>query len=171
MTPSSSLATNSMRSSSANSNGKAHASMRGPSALTSSLPPASPPSMDGVYKLSAIRDPGENWKYKLKLSEQMIKVSNPGILQVKRYANKEGYTADAIYDTKLGITPDGQIVDPFDPTRLRFINKSWSAQDLLVPIFKEGKSVYDSPPLPDIRDHPKGTGQDPDRRQTLPQPA
>lgn len=112
---------------------------------------ASQPALDGVYKLSAIRGPGENWKYKLKLSEQMTKVSNPGILQVKRYANKEGYTADAIYDTIVGILPDSQIVDPFDPTRLKYINKSWTAHDLLVPIFKNGTCVYDSPPLPDIR--------------------
>ena len=41
------------------------------------------PALDGVYKLSAIRNPGGEWVDKLKLSEQMIKVSNPGILQVR----------------------------------------------------------------------------------------
>lgn len=112
---------------------------------------ASQPALDGVYKLSAIRGPGEQWKYKLKLSEQMTKVSNPGILQVKRYTNKEGYTADAIYDIHLGINESAQIIDPFDPTRVKFINKNWASQDLLIPIFKDGKCIYDSPALPQIR--------------------
>ena len=35
------------------------------------------PAFDGVYKLSAIRDPGGEWKYKLKLSEQMSKSQIP----------------------------------------------------------------------------------------------
>lgn len=113
---------------------------------------ASQPALDGVYKLSAIRSPGENWKYKLKLSEQMIKVSNPGILQVKRYTDKDGrYIADAIYDTSIGINENAQIVDPLDATRLKNINKNWPSQDLLIPIFKDGKCVYDSPSLPKIR--------------------
>lgn len=113
---------------------------------------ASQPALDGVYKLSAIRAPGEPWKYKLKLSEQMIKVSNPGILQVKRYANKDGiYIADAIYDTSLGVGENAQIVDPLDPTRLKHVNKNWHSQDLLVPVFKEGACVYDCPSLPQIR--------------------
>ncbi|MFP5504089.1 MAG: nicotinate phosphoribosyltransferase, partial [Candidatus Sericytochromatia bacterium] len=43
------------------------------------------PALGGVYKLSALRAPGEDWKYKLKLSEQAIKISNPGILQVRRF--------------------------------------------------------------------------------------
>lgn len=113
---------------------------------------ASQPALDGVYKLSAIRGPGEKWKYKLKLSEQMVKVSNPGILQVKRYTNKEGYIADAIYDIHLGIDDAAQIVDPLDPTRIKVINKNWTSQDLLVPIFKNGNCVYNSPPLHEIRD-------------------
>lgn len=110
----------------------------------------SQPALDGVYKLSAIRNPGEEWKYKLKLSEQMIKISNPGILQVKRYT-KDVYVADAIYDTQLGINHKSAFIDPLDPTRQRFVHKNWQAKDLLVPIFKEGKCVYDSPSLKDIR--------------------
>lgn len=111
----------------------------------------SQPALDGVYKLSAIRDPGEPWKYKLKLSEQMIKVSNPGILQVKRYSNREGYVADAIYDTHIGLDNAGSIVNPLDATRFKLINKNWSSHDLLVPIFVKGQCVYNSPDLTDIR--------------------
>ena len=38
------------------------------------------PALGGVYKLSAIRRPGEAWQYKVKLSEQAAKVSTPGRL-------------------------------------------------------------------------------------------
>lgn len=43
------------------------------------------PALDGVYKLSAIKDEQGHWLYKLKLSEQAVKVSNPGIYQVRRF--------------------------------------------------------------------------------------
>ena len=109
------------------------------------------PALDGVYKLSAIRDPGGPWKYKLKLSEQMIKVSNPGILQVRRFSTKEGYIADAIYDVVMGVGKETAIVDPLDPTRQKIINKNGSSKDLLVPVFVGGRCVYESPSLGEIR--------------------
>lgn len=109
------------------------------------------PALDGVYKLSAIRDPGGPWKYKLKLSEQMIKVSNPGILQVKRFYTSKGNVADAIYDIHTKIDRDFQIVDPLDQTRYRTLNKDLHSRDLQVPIFRQGRLVYDLPPLNEIR--------------------
>lgn len=108
------------------------------------------PALDGVYKLSAIRNPGEAWKYKLKLSEQMLKISNPGILQVKRFSSKNGYVTDVIYDISMGIHTSS-IVDPLDSTKQRLINKEWSSKDLLIPIFQKGKCVYQSPSLEEIR--------------------
>ncbi len=109
------------------------------------------PALDGVYKLSAIRDPGQPWQYKLKLSEKMVKVSNPGIMQVKRYTYQGEYVADAIYDLSLGINHEGMIIDPFDPTKYQRVKKAWSSHDLLIPIFRQGKCLYDLPPLSSIR--------------------
>lgn len=109
------------------------------------------PALDGVYKLSAIRDPGGPWKYKLKLSEQMLKVSNPGIMQVKRFYIDDENVADVIYDEQMSMMEDCHIVDPLDPTHVRVINKELPSRDLLVPIFREGKCVYTSPQLKDIR--------------------
>ena len=43
------------------------------------------PALGGVYKLTALRQPGGAWDHKIKLSEQAIKISNPGILQVRRF--------------------------------------------------------------------------------------
>jgi nicotinate phosphoribosyltransferase len=113
------------------------------------------PALDGVYKLSATRDPGEPWKYRLKLSEQMTKISNPGILQVRRYYNDQGNIADAIYDINSNIEKGCHIVDPFDPTRQKWIESEVNHRDLLVPIFREGKLVYSLPSLQDIRENTK----------------
>lgn len=114
---------------------------------------ANQPALDGVYKLSALRNPGEPWQYKLKLSEQMVKVTNPGILQVKRYSSNDEYAADAIYDINLGIEPHKLIVNPFDATKTTRLKKSWNSQELLIPIFEKGTCIYDMPSLPSIRAH------------------
>jgi nicotinate phosphoribosyltransferase len=109
------------------------------------------PALDGVYKLSALRDNGSGWKYKLKLSEQMVKISNPGILQVRRFYSKSENIADAIYNTQNPIQGDCYIVDPLDPTRQKLLKKGVDYRDLLEPIFRAGKRVYTSPTLPEIR--------------------
>lgn len=113
----------------------------------------SQPALDGVYKLSAFRKKkGEAWTYKLKLSERMKKISDPGILQVRRFLSPiHGYIADAIYDVHSDLSKGCQIVDPLDPIRKRSLSPHLEARDLLVPVFREGEVVYDSPPLNEIR--------------------
>lgn len=109
------------------------------------------PSLDGVYKLSAIRDPEGPWKYKLKLSEQMTKVSNPGILQVRRYSHKGENVADALYDIHTDLSEGCAIVNPFDPTHQKVLKKTLTGKDLLVPIFRKGVLKYTLPTLPSIQ--------------------
>lgn len=109
------------------------------------------PALDGVYKLSAIRDPNGPWKYKLKLSEQMIKVSNPGILQVRRFHNKQENVADVIYNIENDLEQECQIIDPLDPTKQKVLKKGLASTDLLVPVFRDGKCVYDLPSIHEIR--------------------
>ena len=111
------------------------------------------PALDGVYKLSAIRDPGKEWKYKLKLSEQMLKVSNPGILQVKRFYSQHENVADVIYDIHMPWEGECLSVDPLDPTHVRVIKKGVPSKDLLKPIFRQGKCVYQRPSLQEIHQH------------------
>ncbi|WP_068466756.1 nicotinate phosphoribosyltransferase [Candidatus Protochlamydia phocaeensis] len=113
------------------------------------------PALDGVYKLSAIRNPGEEWKYKLKLSEQMTKVSNPGILQVKRFYTSQENVADVIYNIETPIKGDCRVVDPLDPTKERLIRKGLQSKDLLEPIFRNGERVYQLPTLKEIRERTK----------------
>ncbi len=110
------------------------------------------PALGGVYKLSAIRDPGGPWCYKLKLSEQMSKISNPGILQIGRFTEDGEHVADVIYDVGLGYSQPCKLVDPFDPTRTKLVPAHLKPTELLIPIFRQGKRVYDSPPLSAIRE-------------------
>lgn len=110
------------------------------------------PALDGVYKLSAIRDPGGPWKYKIKLSEQMIKVSNPGILQVRRFYSPTENVADVLYDIHTDINKGCQIIDPLDPTRRKTLQGVLHSEDLLKPIFRNGELVYDLPSLNAIRE-------------------
>jgi len=112
---------------------------------------SSQPALDGVYKLSAIRDPGGPWKYKLKLSEQMIKVSNPGLLQVRRYKSGNEYVADCIFDENVSGKIIGRIVHPLDPTKEKIVRNDWKFHDLLVPIFKRGECLYSSPSLREMQ--------------------
>lgn len=78
------------------------------------------PALDGVYKLSALCDEHGKWQYKIKLSEQVVKISHPGIYQIRRYKQK-----DILYDVELGISDD--------------LNHSY---DVLIPVFEQGKLVY-----------------------------
>jgi nicotinate phosphoribosyltransferase len=110
------------------------------------------PALDGVYKLSALRDKDGPWKYKLKLSEQMVKVSNPGILQVRRFYKKNENVADMLYDIHTRLDQESCMVDPFDPTRQKILKKDLEGEDLLKPIFREGKCVYNLPSLDEIRE-------------------
>jgi len=111
------------------------------------------PAMGGVYKLAALREPGGQWKHRVKLSEQAIKISNPGLLQARRYENETGFIADAIYDEVTGITNDCTIVDPMDLTRRKTLPGHARHADLLVPVLRQGKVVHQSPDLDAIRDH------------------
>src|SRR4051812_6698696 len=110
------------------------------------------PALGGVYKLAAQREKGGAWEYKVKLSEQAIKISNPGILNVRRFKNALGeFIADAIFDEEHGIAEPCTIVDPLDMTRRRPIEQGTAHEDLLVPIMRGGKLVYDAPALTDVR--------------------
>jgi nicotinate phosphoribosyltransferase len=109
-------------------------------------------AMGGVYKLSAVRDgPDAPWKPRLKLSEQIEKTTIPGLLQVRRFARAGEAFSDAIYDEGLGLPAPSVIVDPADPLRRREIPADAEGEDLLVPVFRRGRRVYDPPPLAQAR--------------------
>jgi nicotinate phosphoribosyltransferase len=116
------------------------------------------PALGGVYKLSAVRRQGQpkgpgagKWAYRVKLSEQAVKVSNPGIQQVRRFSSGAEFIGDAIYDEQIGVPEACTIVDPMDATRQKTIAPGTAWEDLLVPVFRGDRPVYAPPPLADAR--------------------
>lgn len=128
------------------------------------------PALGGVYKLSCVRETaGDPWQPCLKLSEQAVKISTPGRHQVRRYyladrpAGVEGtdsgdlqnrrFIGDMIFDMNVGepSAQDNIIVDPVDFTRRKSIPVQASHEDLLLPIYRSGRRVYDVPSLQSSR--------------------
>jgi nicotinate phosphoribosyltransferase len=85
------------------------------------------------------------------LSEQVSKSTNPGVLQVRRFREKNEFIGDAIYDETRPLTKEITIVDPADVTRRKRFSAKTKFEDLLVPIMRRGKIVYDQPTLDAIR--------------------
>ncbi|MCI0382347.1 MAG: nicotinate phosphoribosyltransferase [Chlamydiae bacterium] len=108
-------------------------------------------ALDGVYKLSAIKDRRGKWQYRLKISEQMSKVTLPGIPQVRRYFNEKGAVADMIYDVAMKIGKPVQMFQLADSSVKKKIHPAWSHRDLLVPMMKKGKKIYSQPSLEAMR--------------------
>lgn len=133
------------------------------------------PALGGVYKLAALRDVGGRWTYKLKLSEQGSKQSDPGILQVRRLRTAAGrFVADVIYDERSGLSEPLRLVPvggdtgnlPPEHTRgpdvlirrdaaeaSQLPPKHAEQEDLLVPIFRAGRRVYAPPSAGAARAH------------------
>jgi nicotinate phosphoribosyltransferase len=109
------------------------------------------PAMGGVYKLGAIRRENGDWRYSLKLSEQPIKVSNPGIQQVRRFQLGNEFIGDMIYNEGAPMKSDRVIVDPINMSRSKKIPADATSEDLLVPVFEAGQLVYQSPNIQDLR--------------------
>jgi len=97
------------------------------------------PALGGVYKLGAIRDADGDWHPKVKLSEQVIKTSIPGVLQVRRYEDERGIVADMIYDVTTGVDPRAMMTESMETQTTRPIPEHTSSHDLLVPVMRAGK--------------------------------
>jgi len=115
----------------------------------------SEPVFGGVYKLAAVYD-GDVEIPRIKLSENVEKITNPCNKKIVRFYSKE--TNKAIADVLLLAdepTPAGADYEIFDPnhTWKRKIVTDYYAKELLVPIFKNGECVYISPCIERIREY------------------
>lgn len=114
---------------------------------------SSSPVFGGVYKLVAVENDGGEIVPKIKVSENTTKITNPHFKKVYRYFDKDSGKAIAdelcIYD---------EVVDDSKPRTIFDLNAVWktkmldnyTAKELLVPIFKKGKCVYESPSIEEI---------------------
>lgn len=117
----------------------------------------SDPVFGGVYKLSAIDEKGKMIP-KIKLSENVEKITNPGYKNVWRLYDKK--TNKAIADT---ITLADEVIDTSKPYHLFDPNHTWkqklivdfTARQLLEPVFEKGKCVYKHKTLNEIKNYCK----------------
>ncbi|MDE7397966.1 MAG: nicotinate phosphoribosyltransferase [Oscillospiraceae bacterium] len=118
---------------------------------------SSEPVFGGVYKLAAVEENGVITP-KIKISENVVKITNPHYKKVYRiFDNKTGKTlADLIcvHDEQISdmLNADGSL-ELFDPdfTWKRKRVTDFTAKELQVPVFLNGKCVYQSPPIDEIK--------------------
>ncbi len=115
----------------------------------------SEPVFGGVYKLVAVEKNGEIFP-KIKVSENVAKITNPSFKKVYRLFSKESGMAIADVITLADETiDDSGTYEIFNPehTWKRKTISNFTAIELQVPIFKKGKCVYKSPDLNEIRQY------------------
>ena len=114
----------------------------------------SEPVFGGVYKLVAIEEPDGTVIPKIKVSENVEKITIPHFKKVYRfYGNDTGKAiADyiTVHDETVDDTKGLTIFDPMATWKRKGVY-NFEARQLLVPIFKDGKRVYDSPSLEEIK--------------------
>ncbi len=116
------------------------------------------PSFGGVYKLAAIQDENGEFVPKIKVSENTEKITNPGNKTIYRIYDKETGKmradlicfADETYDT----SKDLLIFDPIDTwKKTRLQGGSYTMREILVPIFRNGECIYQSPSVQEIAEY------------------
>lgn len=115
----------------------------------------SEPVFGGVYKLAAIEEDGKIIP-KIKVSENVGKITIPGFKQVYRLFDRD--SGKAIADV---ITLHDEVIDDSKPYEIFHPIYTWKrktitnfyAKKLLVKIFDGGESVYESPNIEDIRNY------------------
>ena len=135
------------------------------------------PAFGGVYKLAAIRTADGSFQPKIKLSENVEKVTNPGNKTFYRvYDKKTGkIKADLIclYDETFDESEYLKLFDPNAPwKKTRLPGGSYTLREMLIPVIKAGKTIYTSPGVMEIREicnHEKDTIWDETKRFVNPQ--
>lgn len=113
------------------------------------------PAFGGVYKLAAIEKDGV-FIPKIKLSENEWKITNPGNKTVYRVYEKENgkLKADliALVGEKFSEENPLMLFDPISTWKKTYLEAGeYTLRELLVPVFIDGKCVYESPKVMDIR--------------------
>ena len=114
---------------------------------------SSQPVFGGVYKLSALEKDGQMIP-KIKVSENVEKITNPGFKSLYRLYSKDDdrMLADVItLDSEVIPEEDGyEIFDPSAVWKRKKVDNFY-AKNMRVQIFDKGKCVYDSPSIDEIK--------------------
>jgi len=123
---------------------------------TSLITSKNSPSLGGVYKLAAEGE-GDVFHPRLKVSENISKITNPGIKKVVRFYDRAGKAMADLIALENDVFVEGKPLTIFDPdqTWKRKTLKNFRTRELLIPVFRGGKRVYDLPKLTEIQDYAK----------------
>ena len=115
----------------------------------------SEPVFGGVYKIVAVEENGIIAP-RIKISENEAKITNPGYKKVYRFYSKETNKALAdllcLHDEVIDETKPYTIFDPVQTWKEKELTNFY-VKEVLVPIFKDGKLVYNKPTLKEIREY------------------
>ena len=114
----------------------------------------SEPVFGSVYKLAAVEDAEGNIVPKIKISENVEKITVPHFKKLYRFYGKDNGKAIADYMTVHDeVVDDSKDMTIFDPnaTWKRKTIYDFQARELMVPIFLNGKCVYKKPTLQEIQ--------------------
>ena len=116
------------------------------------------PSFGGVYKLACIIDENGTEIPKIKVSENVEKVTNPGNKKIYRIYEKDTgkikadliCLVDETYDENEPLV----LFDPNEPwKKTKLLPGTYELRELMVHVFDHGKCIYHSPKVMDIRDY------------------
>ena len=116
----------------------------------------SEPVFGGVYKLAAVEREDGTIQPKIKISENVGKITNPHFKKLYRFIGNDTGKAIAdylcVYDEEVDDSQNLEIFDP-EATWKRKTVYNFTAKELQVPIFEKGKLVYQCPSLEEIRNY------------------
>lgn len=116
------------------------------------------PVFDGVYKLCAVENDEGKVIPKIKVSENVGKITTPHFKKLYRLYDKDNNKAIAdllcVYDEIIDDSKELEIFDP-NATWKRKTVTNFYAKELLVPVFKNGECVYNSLLVKDIKNYCK----------------
>ena len=115
----------------------------------------SEPVFGGVYKLAALEKDGVMIP-KMKLSENIEKITNPGFKTLYRFYDKTTHRclADLITLDDEPMPSDNQyiIFDEIAPWKTKIL-ENFTVENLRVQLFEKGRRVYESPTIDEIKEH------------------
>jgi nicotinate phosphoribosyltransferase len=115
----------------------------------------SEPVFGGVYKLVALETDGKLIP-KIKISENVEKITNPGFKHVYRlYDKKTGKARGDVITLADEKVPELEEYEIFDPNAVwkRTKIRDYYVRDLRVQLFDKGRCVYESPSVDEIKDY------------------
>lgn len=116
----------------------------------------SSPVFGGVYKLVAVENETGEIIPKIKISENTAKITNPHFKKLYRYYDKESGKALAdelcVWDETVDSAKPRTIFDPNAVWKTKTL-ENFTAKELQVPVFINGKCVYSLPALDEIREY------------------